>query len=153
MSKYCSIVQTSTEIAKKYSVSNKEKTFNNLDMWDKALRASNMLSLVDGSRSKPNVTNLNSSGYTADTIVTTIEADGSNSYIFIGEDFCYKFCAESIIAFTFMLSMIDKDMHHILGEPMKKEDQIKMYRAIQEHFKGGKNHHVESARRKLNAHR
>ena len=28
-----------------------------------------------------------------------------------------------------------------------------LYNVIQEHFKGGKNHHVESARRKLNAHR
>ena len=30
---------------------------------------------------------------------------------------------------------------------------MKIYRAIQEHFKGGKNHHVETARKKLNAHR
>ena len=61
ISKYCSIVPTSTEIAKKYSVSSKDKDFDNIDMLAKALRASNLLSLVDGSRRKPTVTNLNSS--------------------------------------------------------------------------------------------
>ena len=85
--------------------------------------------------------------------MTTIEADGSNSYIVIAEDDCYKFYAESIIAFTFMLSMTNKDMHHMLMEGMKREDPIKMYRKIQEHFEGGKNHHVEAARRTLNTHR
>ena len=78
ISKYSNIVPTST--AKKYSVSNKYKNFDNHDMLGKTLRASNFLSLADGSRSKPTVTNLKSSGYTAEAIVTTIEADGSNSY-------------------------------------------------------------------------
>ena len=50
VSKYCSIVPTSTKIAKKHSVSSKDKDFDNIDMLDKALRASNLLSLVDGSR-------------------------------------------------------------------------------------------------------
>ena len=44
-------------------------------------------------------------------------------------------------------------MHHLLGEAIKDEDPTKLYKVIQEHFIGGKNHHVESARRKLNAHR
>ena len=39
-SKYCSIALTSTEIAKKASVSNKDKTFDNLEMLEKALGAS-----------------------------------------------------------------------------------------------------------------
>ena len=42
LSKHCGIVQTSTEIAKKYSVSNKDKTFDNLDMMNKAFRTSNL---------------------------------------------------------------------------------------------------------------
>ena len=50
VSKYCSIVPTSTEIAKKFSVLSKDKDFDNTDILDKALRASNLLSLVDGSR-------------------------------------------------------------------------------------------------------
>ena len=107
LSKCCSIVQTSTEIAKKHTVSNKDKTF---DILDKALRASNLLSLVDGPRKKPGVTNLNSSGYSAEAIIATIEADGSKSYTVIAEDDYYKFYAESIMVFTFMLSMINEDM-------------------------------------------
>ena len=63
MSKYCSIAQTSTNIAKKTSVSTKDKSFDNIDMLDKALSAFNLLSLVDGSRKQPDVTSLSDSGY------------------------------------------------------------------------------------------
>ena len=153
ISKYCSIVPTSMEIAKKYSLSSKDKDFDNIDMLDKALRASNLLSLVDGSRIKPTITNLNISGYSAEAIIQTIEADGKSSYIIIDEDDCYKFYAESVVAFTFMTSMIKKDMHHLLVEAMRKEDPIRMYQEIQDHFKGCKLHHVEAARRALEAHR
>ena len=146
VSKYCSIVPTSIEIAKEHSVSSKDKDFDNIDMLDKALRASNLLSLVDGLRRKPTVTNLNSSGYSAEAIVTTIEADGGSSYIIINEDDCYKFYAESIMAFTFMSSMIKKDMQRLLVDAIRKEDPIRMYQEIQEHFKGSKLHHVEAAR-------
>ena len=132
------------DIAKKHSVSSKDKDFDNIDMLDKALRASNLLSLVDGSRRKPTVTNLNSSGYSAEAIVQTMEADGGSSYIIIDEDDCYKFYAESVMAFTFMSSMIKKD--HLLVDAMRKEDPIRMYREIQDHFKGCKLHHVEAAR-------
>ena len=72
ISKYSNIAPTSTEITKKHSVSNKDKNFDNFDMFDKALLASNLLSLLDGSRSKPAVTKLNSSGYTVEAIVTRI---------------------------------------------------------------------------------
>ena len=115
---------TSTEIAKKYSMSSKDKDSDNIDMLAKALRVSNLLSLVDGSRRKPTVTNLNSSGYSAEAIVTTIKGDGSSSYIIITEDDCYKFYAESIMAFTFMMSMIKKDMHHMLVDAMTREGEI-----------------------------
>ena len=68
LSKYCSIGQTGTEVAKKTSISNKDKSFDNIDMLDKALRASNLLSLVDGSRKQPDVTTLNSSGCSAEAM-------------------------------------------------------------------------------------
>ena len=48
ISKYFSIVTTSSEIAKKFIVSHKDKNFENLEMLDKALRASELLLLVDG---------------------------------------------------------------------------------------------------------
>ena len=153
LSKYCSIAPTSTEIAKKTSVSHKDKTFDNIDMLEKALRASNLLSLADGSRRPPDVNELNCSGYTAEAIKPTIKADGSRSLTVVAEDDYYKYYADSIVAYTFILSMINKDMHHLLGDAIKDEDPKMLYIVIQEHFKGGKNHHVESARRKLNAHR
>ena len=70
VSKYFSIVTTSSEIAKKYLVSHKE----NLEMLDNALQASNLLSLVDGSRKRPTPTEDNTTGYLADAIVTTVDA-------------------------------------------------------------------------------
>ena len=109
-SKYCSIAPTSTEIAKKTSVSHKDKTFDYIDMLDKALRASNLLSLADGSRKPPDVNESNCSGYTAEAIKPTIKADGSSSLTVIAEDDYYKYFADSIVAYTFMLSMINKDM-------------------------------------------
>ena len=69
ISKYLGIAPTSTEIAKKTSVSAKDKTFDNLDMLDKAPRASNLLSIVDGTRKPPDVTPTNSSGYVPEAIV------------------------------------------------------------------------------------
>ena len=151
--KYCSIAPTRTEIAKKTSVSHKDKTFDNIDMLDKALRASNLLSLADGSGKPPDVNESNCSGYTAEVLKPRIQAHGSSSLTVIAEGDFYKYFADSIVAYTFMLSMINKDMHHMLGEAIKDEDPKKLYKVIQEHFKGGKNHHVESARRELNAHR
>ena len=50
VSKYLSIAPNSMEIAKRTSVSTKDKTFNYMEMLDKALRASNLLSMADGSR-------------------------------------------------------------------------------------------------------
>ena len=104
VSKYLSIAPTSTEIAKKTSVSTKDKTFDNIEMLDKALRASNLLSLADGSRKPPEV---NDSNCSAEAIKPTIKADGSSSLTVIGEDDYYKYFADSIVAYTFMLSMIN----------------------------------------------
>ena len=44
----------------------------------------------------------------------TIKADGSRTLTVIAEDDYYKYYADSIVAFTFMMSMINKDMHHML---------------------------------------
>ena len=145
ISKYCRIVQFSMEIAKKHLVSHKDKSFDNLDMLDIALRASNLLSLVDGSRKRPTQSPDNTSGYVAEAIVHTVDSDGMPSYIIIAADDCYRYYHETIIAFMFMMSMVHKDMHHILLDLIQKEDPFKIYRAIQEHFKGGKNHHVAAA--------
>ena len=136
VSKYFSIVTTSSEIAKKYLVS-QDKNFENLEMLDKALRASNLLSLVDGSRKRPTPTADNMTGYLADALIMTVDASGLPSYIVAAADDCYKYYEESIVAFTFMMSMVHKDMHHLLLDLILKEDPVRIYRAIQEHLKGG----------------
>ena len=82
-----------------------------------------------------------------------IRADGTRALTVIADDYFYKFYADSIVAFTFMMSMIDKDVHHMLSEAIREENPTKVFKVIQEHFKGGKNHHIESARKKLNARR
>ena len=79
----------------------------------------------------------------------TVDAGGMPSYIVAAADDCYKYYKESIVAFTFMMSMVHKDMHHLLLDLIRKEDPVRICRAIQDHFKGGKNHHVEAARKKL----
>ena len=108
---------------------------------------------MDGTRKPPDVTPTNSSGYTPEAIMPLIREDGTRALTVIAEDNCYKFYADSIVAFTFMMSMIDKAMHHILSGALREENPTKVYQIIHEHFKGGKNHHIESARRKLSAHR
>ena len=45
----------------------------------------------------------------------------------IAEDDCYKFYADSIVAFTFMMSMIDKDMHHMLSGAIREQNPAKVY--------------------------
>ena len=152
-SKYCTIVTTSTEIAKWFCVSNKDETFVSLNMLDKALRKSRLLSPVDSSRKKPVKTEFNKTGYTAEAIVDTIDTDEMPSYTVIAEDDCYKYYAESIIVFTCIVVMINKDMYHMFIKPIWMEAPVKIYKTIQKHSKGGKNHHVEAARKKLNAHR
>ena len=153
ISKCFSIVSTSAEIAKKFVVSHKDKNIENLDMLDKVLRASKLLSLVDGSRLRPSPTTDSTTGYKADSLIMTVDAGGLPSYIVAAADDCYKYYKESIVAFTFMMSMGHKDMHHLLLDLIRKEDPVRIYRAIQDHFKGGKNHHVEAAQKKLNVHR
>ena len=76
ISKYFSIVTTSSEIAKKFLVSHKDKNFENLEMLDKALRASELLSLVDGSRPRPSPTIDNKTGYIEDSLIMTVDAGG-----------------------------------------------------------------------------
>ena len=122
-------------------------------MLDKALRALELLSLVDGSRLRPSPTTDNTTGYKADSLIMTVDAGELPSYIVAAADDCYKYYKVSIVAFTFIMAMVHKDMHHLLLDLIRKEDPVRIYRAIQDHFKGGKNHHVEAARKKLNDHR
>ena len=69
-------MQGSTDIANKVSISSLDKHFDNIEMLAKALDASCVLSLVDGTRSIPRATTSNSSGYSAKSIVSVEDPDG-----------------------------------------------------------------------------
>ena len=60
-------------------------------MLDKALRASELLSLVDGSRLRPSPTTDNTTGYIADSLIMTVDTGGMPSYIVTAADDCYKY--------------------------------------------------------------
>ena len=60
----------------------------------------------------------------------TIKADGPRTLTVIAKDNYYKYSADSIVAFTFMMSMINKDMHHMLSEAIKNEDPMKVFRSV-----------------------
>ena len=51
-----------------------------------------------------------------------------------------------------MITMINKDMLHILQVPNKEKNPIKLYQMILNCFKGDKHHHVERARTLLAQH-
>ena len=74
-SKYSKIVHSSTDIANKISISSLDKHFDNIEMLAKALDASCVLSLVDGTRAIPRATTSNSSGYSAKSIVSVEDPD------------------------------------------------------------------------------
>ena len=74
------------------------------------------------------------------------DPDGIYHNVVIDEDDCYLYYAEKLLAFNFMITMINKDMLHILQVPIKEKNPIKLYQMILNYFKGNKHHHVERAR-------
>ena len=124
------IVQSSTGIANKISISSSDKHFDNIEILVKALDASCVLSLVDGTRAIPRATTSNSSGYSAKLIVSVEDPDGICHNVVIDEDDCYRHYAEKLVAFNFMITMINKEMSHILQVPIKEKNPIKICQMI-----------------------
>ena len=104
-----------------------DKHFDNIEMLAKALDASCVLSLVDGTRAIPRVTTSNSSGYSAKSIVSVEDPDGIYNNVVIDEDDCHRCYAEKLLAFNFMITMINKDVLHILQVPTKEKNPIMLY--------------------------
>ena len=148
-SRYSKIVQSSTDIANKILISLLDKHFKNFEMLAEALDASCVLSLVDGANAIPRATTSNSSGYSAKSIVSVEDPDGLYHNVVIDEDDCYRYYAEKLFAFNFMITMINL---HILQVPIKEKDPIKINQMILNYFKGNKHHHVERARTLLAQH-
>ena len=71
--------------------------------------------------------------------------------VVIDEDDCYRCYAEKLYAFNFMITIINKDMLHILQVPIIDKNPIKLYQMTLNYFKG--KNHVERARTLLARHR
>ena len=132
--KYSKIVQSSTDIANKISISSLDKNFDNIEMLAKALDASCFLSLVDSTRAIRRATTSNSIGYSAKSIVSVEDPDGIYNNAVIDEDDCYRYYAEKLLALNFMITMINKDMLHILQVPIKEKNPIKLHQMILNYF-------------------
>ena len=92
-SKYFKIIQSTSDIADKISIFSLDKHFDNIEMLAKALGASCVLSLVDGTRAIPRATTSNSSGYSAKSIVSVEDPDGIYHNVVIDENDCYRYYA------------------------------------------------------------
>ena len=94
--KYAKTTQISTDLVTKHSLSASDKNCDNLVHLDKALKASDVLTLANGSLPLPVPTPLNPSGYSP-TIVTPATFDGKLTYIVINEDDIFRYNVENKI--------------------------------------------------------
>ena len=108
--KYAKTTQISTDLVTKHSLSASDKNCDNLD---EALKASDVLTLANGSRPLPVPTPLNPSGYSP-TIVTRATFDGKPMYIVIVEDDIFRYNAENKICMLLIQRILNKDMLHHL---------------------------------------
>ena len=147
--KYAKTTQISTDLVTKHSLSASDKNRDNLVHLDEALKASDVLTLANGSRPLPVPTPLNPSGYTP-TIVTPATFDGKPMYIVIDEDDIFRYNAENKICMLLIQRILNKDMLHHLQPSIDANNASHSYLKILDFFKGHKHHHIESARVALN---
>ena len=149
IAKYAKTTQISTDLVTKHSLSASDKNCDNLVHLDEALKASDVLTLANGSRPLPVPTPLNPSGYFP-TIVTPATFDGKPMYIVIDEDDIFRYDAESKICMLLIQRILNKDMLHHLQPSIDANNASHTYLKILDFFKGHKHHHIESARVALN---
>ena len=138
--KYAKTTQISTDLVTKLSLSASDKNCDNLVHLDEALKASDVLTLVNGSRPLPVPTPLNPSGYTP-TIVTPATFDGKPMYIVIDEDDIFRYNAENKICMLLIQRILNKDMLHHLQPSIDANNASHTYLTILDFFKGHKHHH------------
>ena len=147
--KYAKTTQISTDLVIKHSLSAADKNCGNLVHLNEALKASDVLTLANGSRPMPVPTPTNTSGYTA-TIVTPSTFDGKPMYIVIDWDDIFRYNAENKICMLLNQRILNKDMLHHLRPSIDANNAPHTYLKILDFFKGHKHHHIESARVALN---
>ena len=126
-----------------------DKTFENVDQVEKALKVSCLYTLADGSRLQPVPTTNNISGYTPPSILVVLTSAGIPRSIIIEDDDCFKYHSDNSATLTLFSTMIKPDMHHSIIKALENESATELYLIIKEYFKGHKHHHIEFARNAL----
>ena len=102
--KYQRVTLISTDLSTKFKISFNDKSFDNLNALSRALGASNLLLLVDGSRLIPQRSKNNANGYTPSSITVSSDPLSLNRNVVIDEDDIYRYAEEEITAFRFIES-------------------------------------------------
>ena len=114
VAKYLKLTQSSLDIANKYCVSLGDKTFENVNQLEKALKASCLYTLADVSRLQPVPTTNNIGGYTPPSILVVLTSAGIPRNIIIEEDDCFKYHSDYSATLTLFSTMTKADMHHLI---------------------------------------
>ena len=117
-----------------------DRTFENVNQLEKALKASCLYTLADGSRLQPVPTTNNIGGYTSILVVVTSAGISRNIII----DY-FKYHSDNSATLTLFSTMIKPDMHHLIIKALENESATELYLIIKEYFKGHKHHHIEFA--------
>ena len=128
VAKYLKLTQSSLDIANKFSVSLGEKTFENVNQLEKALKASCLYTLADRSRLQP-------VGIPRNTIIE--------------EDDCFEYHSDNSATLTLFSTIIKPDMNHLIIKALENGSATELYLIIKEYFKGHKHHHIGFARNAL----
>ena len=102
--KYQKVTLISTDLSTKFKISFNDKSFDNLNAMSRALGASNLLSLVDGSRLIPQQSDNNVNGYTPSSITVSSDPLSLNRNVVIDVDDIYCYAEEETTAFRFIES-------------------------------------------------
>ena len=145
-SQYKKISLISSELSVKFKISSADKSFENLHALSRALDASNLLALVDGSRLIPVQTVNNLNGYSPKVITANLDPlSFVNKYTVLDEDNIGLYAHDEGAAFNFMISFLHVDMKHILAASVNRKDPRKLFQDIQSYFRGNESHHVDRA--------
>ena len=140
---YLKLTQSRIDIANKYCVSLGDNQL------EKALKASCLYTLADGSRLQPVPTTNTMSGSTPPSILVVLTSAGIPQNIIIEEDDSFKYHSDNLATLTLFSTMIKPDMHHLIIKALENESATELYLIIKEYFKGHKHHHIEFARNAL----
>ena len=151
--KYQKVPLISTDLSTKFKISFNDNSFENLNVLSRALGASNLLSLVDGSRLIPQRSENYANGYTPSSITESSEQLSLNRNVATDEDDNYRYAEEESNAFRFIESFLHIDMKHILVKSVKRKDPRQLFQDIHAHFRGNQFHHVDKAIKTISKHK